>query len=147
MDSSVAQIETNPAHATPVTDGSQTIKWHLLIILAIWLVLYVPGLFTPGLLDDADSVHAEAAREMVARHDWSTLYVNGFRYLEKAPLMYWGTAVSFKLFGISEWQARLPLSIALLGLLFSTYFFGRRYFSPRAGLYSSVVLALSFGPY
>ena len=147
MDSSVAQVETSPAHATPVSDGSQKSTWHLLIILAIWLVLYVPGLFTPALLDDADSVHAEAAREMVARHDWSTLYVNGFRYLEKAPLMYWGTATSFELLGISEWQARLPLTLALLGLLFSTYFFGRRHFNPRTGLYGAIVLALSFGPY
>ena len=87
------------------------------------------------------------AREMLVRHDWSTLYVNGFRYLEKAPLMYWGTAISFKLFGISEWTARLPLSLSLLGLLFSTYWFGRRHFTPRAGLYAAIVLALSFGPY
>jgi len=119
----------------------------LLLIAAAWLVIYVPGLFSPSLLDDADSIHAEAAREMVVRHDWSTLYINGFRYLEKAPLMYWGMASSYKLFGVSEWTARLPLTLGVLGLLISIYFFGKRHFSENAGLYSSIVLATSFGPY
>jgi 4-amino-4-deoxy-L-arabinose transferase-like glycosyltransferase len=119
----------------------------LLLIAAAWLVIYVPGLFSPSLLDDADSIHAEAAREMVVRHDWSTLYINGFRYLEKAPLMYWGMASSYKLFGVSEWTARLPLTLGVLGLLISIYFFGKRHFSEDAGLYSAIVLATSFGPY
>lgn len=148
MDSSVAQLETSPARLNGVSpEGSHRPNWHIFIIVTIWLALYLPGLFTPALLDDADSVHAEAAREMLVRHDWSTLYVNGFRYLEKAPLMYWAIATTYKWFGISEWTARLPLSLGFLGLLFSTYFFGRRHFNPRAGLYSAIVLALSFGPY
>src|SRR5690349_18968441 len=78
-------------------------------VVVLWALLYIPGLFRPALLDDADSVHAEAAREMLLRHDWVTLYVDGIRYLEKAPLMYWTMAASFKLFGIHEWSARLPI--------------------------------------
>jgi len=38
-------------------------------------------------MDDVDTIHAEAAREMVLRHDWVTLYTDEIRYLEKAPLM------------------------------------------------------------
>ena len=34
------------------------------IAIVTWLLIYVPGLARPGLLDDADSIHAEAAREM-----------------------------------------------------------------------------------
>src|SRR2546427_12729179 len=76
-------------------------RMHVTGILIIWAAIYIPGLFTPALLDDADSVHAEAAREMLTRHDWVTLYVDGIRYLEKAPLMYWAMAGSFKLFGLA----------------------------------------------
>jgi len=148
MDSLIAQAETNSGIALAAQNGSsQPSKRHILIILAIWLALYVPGMFSPPLLDDADSVHAEAAREMVLRHDWSTMYVNGFRYLEKAPLMYWGNAIAYTLFGVSEWTARLPLTLSVLGLLLSTYHFGRRHLTRRAGLYAAIVLALSFGPY
>jgi 4-amino-4-deoxy-L-arabinose transferase-like glycosyltransferase len=54
---------------------------------------------------------------MVARQDWITLYANGIRYLEKAPLMYWSMAASFTLFGPQDWAARLPLALATLAVL------------------------------
>ena len=65
------------------------------IIFFLWLVIYFASIFSPPLLDDVDTIHAEAAREMVLRHDWVTLYTDGIRYLEKAPLMYWGVAASY----------------------------------------------------
>jgi len=122
-------------------------KMYALGILLIWAAIYVPGLFTPALLDDADSVHAEAAREMLLRHDWVTLYANGIRYLEKAPLMYWGMALSFKLFGVTEWAARLPLALGALALLLATYRVGRRAFGNAGGFYSALALGTSLGVY
>src|ERR1700750_1052505 len=69
----------------------------LLAILILWLGFYASfTLFTPPLLDDADSVHAEVAREILLRHDYVTLYANGIRYLEKAPLLYWSMAASMR---------------------------------------------------
>jgi 4-amino-4-deoxy-L-arabinose transferase-like glycosyltransferase len=88
--------------------GSPRRSFFLSAIFVCWLVVYLPGLFRPGLLDDADSVHAEAAKEILVRHDWVTLHANGIRYMEKAPLMYWCIATSFRLLGVSEWSARLP---------------------------------------
>src|SRR3954453_17910186 len=117
------------------------------IIFLLWLAIYFAAIFTPPLLDDVDTIHAEAAREMVLRHDWVTLYTDGLRYLEKAPLMYWGTALSYKLFGASEWSTRLPLMLGVLALLFTVYFLGKRFYGERAGFYSAVVLATSLGPY
>ncbi len=119
----------------------------VLAIFALWAAIYLAGIFTPALLDDADSVHAEAAREMVLRHDWVTLYANGIRYLEKAPLMYWGVATSYVLFGVSEWSTRLPLMLGILGLLFATYALGRQAYGEKGGFYSAVALATSLGPY
>ncbi len=113
----------------------------------LWAVVYLPGLFTPPLLDDADSVHAEAAREMVVRHDWTTLYIDGLRYLEKAPLMYWTMAASFKVFGVKDWAARLPVILGVLALLLATYSLGKRTLGERAGFWAAVVLTVSIGPY
>jgi 4-amino-4-deoxy-L-arabinose transferase-like glycosyltransferase len=119
----------------------------LLLIAGLWLLLYGSfTLFRPPLLDDADSVHAEVAREMVARHDWITLHANGIRYLEKAPLMYWGMAASFTVFGAQDWAARLPLALAALALFLVVYQFGARLFnSGMAGLYAALILLTSFG--
>src|SRR5579862_6284753 len=108
---------------------------YVLLIVVVWTAIYVSSLFQPALLDDADSVHAEAAREMLLRHDWVTLHTNGLRYLEKAPLMYWGLATSYKVFGISDWSTRLPLMLGVLALVLATYGLGTYAFGERAGFY------------
>jgi 4-amino-4-deoxy-L-arabinose transferase-like glycosyltransferase len=113
----------------------------------LWVVAYGTALFRPALLDDADSVHAEAAREIVLSHDWVTLHVNGIRYLEKAPLLYWTVAASFELFGVHDWSARLPLALGVLALLVSVYFLGRRAFGENAGFYSALASGIALGPY
>ncbi len=120
-------------------------RWIWIVVL--WAIIYLPGLFTPPLLDDADSVHAEAAREMVVRHDWTTLYIDGIRYLEKAPLLYWGMAASYKVFGVRDWAARLPLIFAELVLLLAAYSLGKRTMGERAGFWAAMVLTVSIGPY
>ena len=121
----------------------------LLALIALWAVIYMAGLSRPALLDDADTVHAEAAREMVLRHDWVTLYANGVRYLEKAPLMYWGVATSYTLFGVSEWSTRLPLMLGVLAMILSTYGLGRWALGSdgEGGFDSALVLATALGPF
>lgn len=138
-----AQLSTS---REPVLTRSHP-KLHMVAILLLWAAIYVPGLFRPPLLDDADSVHAEAAKEIVLRHDWVTLHANGIRYLEKAPLMYWSMALSFKLLGVADWSARLTLILGVLATLLVTYLLGRRTFGERGGFYSAIVLGTSMGAY
>ncbi|MBS1840927.1 MAG: glycosyltransferase family 39 protein [Acidobacteria bacterium] len=101
----------------------------------------------PPLLDDVDSVHAEAGREMAERGDWVTVYTNGIRYMEKAPLMYWSIAASYKIFGVKEWTARLPLMLGVIALVLSTYLLGRYAFGAAAGFYAALALVTSIGVY
>src|SRR5215470_14543127 len=115
----------------------------LLALIGLWAILYMTGLSRPALLDDVDSVHAEAAREMLLRHDWVTLYTNGFRYLEKAPLMYWTLVISYKIFGVSTWSARLPLMLSVLALVLATYQLGRYVYGALGGLNAAVALITS----
>src|SRR5215467_14235053 len=120
----------------------------IFLIVLVWAIIYIGTLFQPALQDDADTVHAEAAREMVTGHDWVTLRINdGFRYLEKAPLMYWAVAASFKMFDVHEWSARLPIMLGVLALLLVVYRLGRRVYGEHGGLYSALVLATGFGPF
>src|SRR6184192_2462484 len=146
MDPSIASQSQIP-HLSAVPPQKHHRTSSLVIIFLLWIFIYVAGMFNPALLDDADTVHAEAAREMVLRHDWVTLYVNGIRYLEKAPLMYWGVAVSYVLFGVSEWSTRLPLMLGILAWLLAAYTLGRYAYGERGGFYSAIVLATALGPY
>jgi 4-amino-4-deoxy-L-arabinose transferase-like glycosyltransferase len=116
-------------------------------LAAVFLAVYVGSMFTPGLLDDADSTHAEAAREMVVTGDYVTLHVNGVRYLEKAPLPYWLVAFSYKALGVDEFSTRVPmvLSVMLLGLL--AFYWGRRAFGERTGIYAGLFVYTCAGVY
>jgi 4-amino-4-deoxy-L-arabinose transferase-like glycosyltransferase len=104
-----------------------------LILAALWLIIYMVGLSTPALLDDADTVHAEAAREMVQKHDWVTLYANGVRYLEKAPLMYWSVATSYTLSRRTSGVLGFPLMLGVLGMILADPWTGRWAFGPEGG--------------
>jgi 4-amino-4-deoxy-L-arabinose transferase-like glycosyltransferase len=127
----------------------------LLTILLLWIAFYASfTLMSPALLDDADSVHAEVAREMLLRHDYVTLYANGIRYLEKAPLLYWSMAATmrvFQLFGATSPRAltvaaRIPLSLTVLALALLLEAFARRLFATtQAGLYAALITLSSFG--
>ena len=135
----------NPPAASQAQSRRTTFS--VVVLVALWLAIYVAGMFTPALLDDVDTIHAEAAREMLQRHDWVTMYTNGLRYLEKAPLMYWGLATSYEVFGISDWSTRLPLMLGVLAMVLATYGLGRFSFGERGGLYSGIALVTSIGPY
>ncbi len=116
-------------------------------LIALTLAIYLGSAFSPALLDDADSVHAEAAREMLESGDWVTLHVNGVRYLEKAPLLYWSMAAAFRLLGVWEMPARLPLALGALAFTLTLYGFGRFLFGPRAGFYAGLVGSTCIGVY
>jgi 4-amino-4-deoxy-L-arabinose transferase-like glycosyltransferase len=127
----------------------------LALITLPWLILQFGGIFSPGLLDDVDSVYIEIAREMMLRHNYVTPYIDGIRFFDKPPLMYWLAAGSMHIFGVHDWAARLPLALGVLALLFAVYALGIRLFaavSPahapdRGGLYAALAMALSIGPY
>jgi 4-amino-4-deoxy-L-arabinose transferase-like glycosyltransferase len=92
---------------------------------------------------------------MMQRHDYVTPYINGIRFFDKPPLMYWMAAGSMHLFGIHDWAARIPLALGFLALLLSVYALGIRLFttiSPtanpdRGGFYAALAMATSIGPY
>src|SRR5262245_47684778 len=115
------------------------------LLLAFTCAVFLATSFRPSLLDDADATHAEAAKEMIERNDWVTLHVNGVRYLEKAPMLYWAVALSFRVFGYNAFAVRFPIAVAIVLLAFVAYRFGRWAYSEKAGLYAAAILASCVG--
>ncbi|GAC1421700.1 MAG: hypothetical protein NVSMB62_16860 [Acidobacteriaceae bacterium] len=143
----------NETHTQP--DQARWNPRSIALIVLAWLILHIGCLFTPGLLDDVDSVYIEIAREMLLRHDYVTPFIDGIRFFDKPPLMYWLAAGSMKLLGAHDWAARLPLALLTLALFLAVYALGLRLFarvSPpaapdRGALYSALAFATCVGPY
>ncbi|MGC9224694.1 MAG: ArnT family glycosyltransferase [Terracidiphilus sp.] len=98
-------------------------------------------------MDDVDAVQAQIARNMLASGDWVTARLDGVAYLEKSPLVYWMMAASYRVFGVHDWAARLPLALAAVLLCWVTFRMGRWSFGEEAGLYAGLSLATCAGLY
>ncbi|HJZ64104.1 MAG TPA: glycosyltransferase family 39 protein [Candidatus Acidoferrum sp.] len=116
-----------------------------LVVFFLGAIIYLGNAGFPGLLDDADASHAMVSWEMLHRHDPVILYMNGIRYLMKAPLHYWAVAMSYGIFGRTEFATRLPVALAMIGLALLVNSFARRYFGVRAGLYSALAVLTGAG--
>ena len=102
-------------------------------------VLLAPGLGRAPLDDPGEGQHAEIAREMRGG-SWITPRLNGVRYFDKPPLLYWLTAASFGQWGFTERAARLaPLLGALLAVA-GTTLLGARLLGPGGGLLAGAAL-------
>lgn len=120
---------------------NKTLTWTLLIVFAA-VLLYALGART--LVPPDEGRYAEMAREMFASGDWITTRLNGIKYFEKPPLQTWMNALSFTLFGLGDWQARLWTGLCgLLGVVL-TGVAGTRVFGARIGFYAALVLGSSF---
>jgi len=137
-----------PALSSALSERSTAItKIQIVGVLLLFAVVYVGSLFSPGLQDDADSTHAEAAREMSVTHDYGTLKINGNRYLEKAPLMYWAVSLCYFFFGTNEFAAHLPVALSMLLLVLLAMRWGRRAFGDRAAVYAGLFITTAAGCY
>lgn len=118
------------------------------MLFALLAVIYLGAAFSPAALqDDADSTHAEAAREMYVTGDYVTLHINGVRYLEKAPLLYWLVAAGFHVFGVNEFATRFPTVVAMFLFAWLGVRWGERAFGGRAGFYGGLFVATTTGFY
>ena len=122
------------------------IRGRALSAVAIAALIYGATLLAPPhLMDDVDAVQAQIARTMLESGDWVTARLNGVAYLEKSPLKYWMMAVSFAIFGVSDWAARLPVVLSILALVFLVTRMGQWAFGPREGFYAGLALGTSIG--
>lgn len=96
-------------------------------------------------MDDVDAVQAQIARNMIQSGDWVSAQLDGVKYLEKSPLIYWMMAVSYQIFGPFDWAARIPISLSAILLCWLIARMAGWTVSPEAGLYAGLATATSAG--
>jgi 4-amino-4-deoxy-L-arabinose transferase-like glycosyltransferase len=116
--------------------------WVLLVGFCGFLFFF--GLSSFGLIGADEPRYAQVAREMLARRDWITPTLSGQPWLEKPPLYYWQAMIVYRIFGVSDWAARLPSAIDASLLVIAIYFFLRR-FGPGSELDGALMIASAAG--
>ncbi len=112
----------------------------MLILCGFTLFLGLGGLPLTG---PDEPRYAEIGREMFASGDWVTPRLNGYLWLEKPIWLYWGQAISYHLFGVNEFAARLTSALsAFVTVLFVAFAIGKLV-SRRWGILAGAVLATS----
>src|SRR5215467_11484629 len=122
-------------------------SWRVyLTVLVVAAIIYLGCIVSPpSLMDDVDAIQAQIARNMLNSSDWVTARLDGIAYLEKAPLIYWIIAISYRIFGLHDWAARIPIAVAAIALCWLTAAFGIWAFGRRAGFYAGLCMATCIG--
>ena len=115
---------------------------HGLLLAAFTAALLLTRLSCP-LLEPEESRYAEIPRQMLAEGRFVEPVLHGQAYYQKPPLLYWLVMLSYSIFGVHDWAARLVPALASMGTVLVTWLWGRRVFGPGAGLAGAVILILS----
>jgi 4-amino-4-deoxy-L-arabinose transferase-like glycosyltransferase len=136
--SSGADVTRNDlvSRARPLTD------WLLLAGFCAFLFFFGLGYF--GLIGADEPRYAQVAREMLSRHDWITPTLGGKPWLEKPALYYWQAMLAYRLFGVSDWAARLPSAVDATLMVVVIYLFLWR-FRPGFQLDGALMTASAAG--
>src|SRR6267378_3657211 len=145
---SLGKKMTNSSDA--VFDGETFItskSWivYLIVVLVAGAIYLGCIVSPPSLMDDVDAVMAQIARNILTSGDWVTARLDGVLFLEKPPLYYWPMVISYKIFGVHDWSARLPFALSAVGVAWLTAAFGTWAFGRRAGLYAGLCMATCVG--
>src|SRR4051812_30190890 len=116
----------------------------LITLLAFCAFFFFYGLGSFGLVGADEPRYAQIAREMLTRHDWVTPVLNGVPWLEKPVLYYWGAMMSYSVFGVSDWAARVPTAAMASLMVLAAYGFMRR-FRPGSQLDTAVIMSSMAG--
>jgi 4-amino-4-deoxy-L-arabinose transferase-like glycosyltransferase len=115
----------------------------------LWLLILPGVLLYPCLsfylFEPDEGRYAEIPREMLARGEWVVPYLQGEPYLDKPPLFYWLVMLSYSVFGVHDWSARLVPALAVHLTVVLTYLLGRRTLGERPAFWGALFLSLAPG--
>lgn len=114
-----------------------------LALAAYAVVVLFAALGVRGLNEPDEGRYASIGREMAASGDWTVPHLNGIPHVQKPPVLYWATALAFRLFGTNETSARLPSALSALGILALTFGIAHRLYGRDTGLAAVLVLVTS----
>jgi 4-amino-4-deoxy-L-arabinose transferase-like glycosyltransferase len=121
-----------------------SVLWRHQVILGLVAgLVFFTNLGSYALFDEDEPKNAVCGFEMYERGDWIVPTFNAELRTDKPILIYWWMQLSFRLFGVSEFSARLGSALLAVGTVCLTYHMGRKLYSPPIAFLAALILATS----
>lgn len=118
-------------------------KPYIFFLLLITVVLLFFHLGARPLLSSGEARASQIAVEMLSRRNILIPYLNEEILLTKPVFFHWFIILSYKIFGISEFAARVPSAVSGVLVILLVYLLGKKFWGVKAGLISGLILATS----
>jgi len=119
-------------------------RWLYWALAGLLSLVWLATLASRPLFNPDEGRYAEIPREMLRGGDWIIPHLNGLDYIEKPPLQYWATAAAYRLFGVSEFSARLYTALTALTTVALIGWLAGRLWGTGAGIRAAAVLSGMF---
>jgi 4-amino-4-deoxy-L-arabinose transferase-like glycosyltransferase len=135
-------MESSERQSHRILDDHYFSEAILLTVLASWL--FLPGLGARDFWAPGEPIYGEVIRVMFEKSNWLVPTLNGQIYSDKPVLYFWLALLVSKLAGgVSEWAVRIPAALGGLGLVLTTYEFGKTFYDRQTGFLAAIMLATS----
>lgn len=111
-----------------------------IVLFSLLGLAYLAGMFVDVMDVDA-AQYASMSMEMLQHKTWFVFTDGGGPYLDKPPLLFWLCALSFKVFGISNFAYKLPSVLFTALGVYATYGLGKQWYGKTAGQWAALMLA------
>ncbi|MBK9336573.1 MAG: glycosyltransferase family 39 protein [Lewinellaceae bacterium] len=108
------------------------------------LAVYLRGLFLDVMDVDA-AQYASISMEMLQNGNWLQVQHRHADYLDKPPLLFWSSALSFALFGLHNWAYKLPSLLGAAAGVYATYRFCLLFYSKTTARHAAFILTACTG--
>ena len=115
--------------------------WFIAVIFAV--VITLTALNVRNLRSGDETRVAGIAAEMFTNGDYLIPRLNGSPFLEYPPLYYWSASLSYSIFGINAFAAKLPAALAAIGCGLLVFFLAKRMKFPAWGALLSCIMLMT----
>jgi 4-amino-4-deoxy-L-arabinose transferase-like glycosyltransferase len=93
----------------------------ILALVGLCFIAFFNQLGTLGFMDKTEGLFTEIPRQMLITGDWITPRWNTKTFFDYPVWGYWMVGLSYRLFGVTTWAARLPTALAASATVFAVF--------------------------
>jgi len=112
----------------------------LFLLLALCVALFFVDLGAGSLRNWDEGIYAACSQEMHNRDSWLTLYNNGGPWINKPPVYFWMTRISFSVFGVNEFAVRFPSALLSMICVLVTFLLGQDLWEKKTGFLAATIM-------